>query len=305
MPHGETRKSAPARDISADWWMLFQSPRIDALIKHAFNTHPDFESAQAALRHADAYTSAQQGFFYPAPGAENSPSGIQADARPSGAKYNGPTHYDFRVAQLTVGYVRDVFGIDGNLVEGAQKQAEMHQMQLVASDLTLASNVVAAAIQEAALRAGIEAQLKIVSMNQQALEIVRKQFKLGYVAETEVTQQEMTCALAQQTLVPLQQQLEQTRNLLSALVGTTQDMEPDETFTLDALRLQQKMPVSLPSGFVEQRPDVRMAEAQLRYTGARYSVPVAHMLPQFAVTGASGGMASSPKWMIKSGGRFF
>jgi NodT family efflux transporter outer membrane factor (OMF) lipoprotein len=181
----------------------------------------------------------------------------------------------------------------------------MQQMQLEATYITLATNVVAAAIQEASLRAQIGAQLKIVSLNQQALEIVRNQLKLGYVSEMEVTQQEMAGALAQQALSPLQQQLEQTRDLLRVLTGNTPDQDIEETFTLDDLHLPQALPLSLPSKLVAQRPDVRIAEAQLHYASAQYGVAVANTLPQFAITGAIGGMASSPTWMFKNGGGFF
>lgn len=108
-PLGEAQKFVPAQDIPADWWTLFQSPQIDALIKRAFKTNPDIEAAQAALRQAEEYTAAQQGFFYPTVGASYSPSrnklagnmggnspGIQGNgsviqtySNPAGPKYNG------------------------------------------------------------------------------------------------------------------------------------------------------------------------------------------------------------------------
>ncbi len=325
VPHGEAQKFDPNQDIPAEWWKLFQSPQIDALIKRAFKTNPDIEAAQAALRQAQEYTAAQQGFFYPtvtasyspsrnklagnmggnSPGQQGNGTVIQTYSNPAGPKYNGPAYYNFHVAQLTVGYVPDVFGANRRQVESAQAQVEMQQLQLEATYITLASNVVAAAIQEASLRAQIEAQLKIVSVNQQALEIVRNQLKLGYVSEMEVTQQEMVCALAQQALVPLQQQLEQTRDLLRVLTGNTPDQDIEEKFTLEELHLPQTLPLSLPSRLVERRPDVRIAEAQLHYASAQYGVAIANTLPQFAITGAIGGMASSPTWMFKNGGGFF
>jgi len=164
---------------------------------------------------------------------------------------------------------------------------------------------VAAAIQEASLRAQIEARLNIVGLNRQALEIAHNQLKLGYVSEMEATQQEMTAALAQQELVPLQLQLEQTRDLLRVLAGNTPDQDIEEKFTLEELHLPKSLPLSLPSKLVEQRPDVRIAEAELHYASAQYGVAIANTLPQFAVTGAIGGMASSPTWMFRNGGGFF
>ena len=323
--HGEAQKFISTNDIPFEWWTLFQSPQLDALIKRAIKTNPDIEAAQAAVRQAQAYSSAQQGFFYPTVGAGYSPSRnklagnmggnspgqqgngsvIQTYSNPAGPVFNGPAYYNFHVAQLSVGYVPDVFGMNRRQVESAQAQAEAQQLQLEATYITLASNVVAAAIQEASLRAQIAAQSKIVSLNEEALKIQRKRLELGDISALEVAQQESSLAQAQQALVPLQQQLEQTRNLLHALAGDTPDVEMQETFTLESLHLPQELPLSLPSKMVEQRPDVRIAEAQLHAASAQYGVAVANRLPQFAISGAIGGMASTPDWMFKNGGPFF
>ena len=324
-PHGEAQRFDPTKDITAEWWTLFQSPQLDALIKRAIKANPNIEAAQAAVRQAQAYTDAQRGFFYPTVSASYSPSRnmlagnmggnspgqqgngtvIQTYSNPAGPVYNGPAYFNFHVAQLSVGYVPDVFGLSRRQVESAQAQAEAQQLQLEATYITLASNVVAAAIQEASLRAQITAQTKIVSLNEEALKIMRKRLELGDVSEIDVAQLESNLALVQQSLVPLQQHLQQTRNLLHALAGESPVAEMQETFTLESLHLPQELPLSLPSKMVEQRPDVRIAEAQLHAASAQYGVSVANRLPQFAIAGAIGGMASTPDWMFKNGGPFF
>ena len=65
----------------------------------------------------------------------------------------------------------------------------------------------------------------------------------------------------EQTLPPLQLQLQQQRHLITALTGRFPSQEVKEKFVLGALRLPQSLPVSLPSALVRQRPDVRAAEA--------------------------------------------
>ena len=181
------------------------------------------------------------------------------------------------------------------------------EIQQQATYFTLASNEVAAAIQEASLRAQIEAQLNIVGLNRQALEIVHNQFKLGYVTEKDVTQRELDAALAQQALVPLQQQFEQTRDLLRTLAGNLPDPDADteDVFRLEDLHLSKDLPLSLSSRLVEQRPDVRAADALLKSAAARYGVEVINVFPRFTITGATGGTSSSPTWMLRDGGSFF
>lgn len=322
---GETQKIVVNKDIPYEWWGVFQSPQLDALIKRALKANPNVEVAQSALRQAQEYTTAQQGFFYPtvtasyspsrnklagnmggnSPGVQGNGAVIQTYSNPAGPQYNGPAYYNFHVAQLSVGYVPDVFGVTRRHVESAKAQAEVLRMQLEATYLTLASNVVAAAIQEASLRAQIDAQKKIVSLNEEALTIMLKRQTLGDVSAWDVSQQKANVALSQQALIPLLQHLEQTRNLLRVLVGNTPDVDVSETFTLESLHLPEELPLTLPSKLVEQRPDVRIAEEQLHVASAQYGVAVANTLPQFAITGAIGGMAASPLWMFKTGGSFF
>jgi NodT family efflux transporter outer membrane factor (OMF) lipoprotein len=89
-------------------------------------------------------------------------------------------------------------------------------------------------------------------------------------------------------LPPLQKQLAQVRNELTALVGRLPSQAVKETFDLDSLALPQELPVSLPSQLVEQRPDVRGAEAELHVASANVGIAIANQLPQFSITGDLG-----------------
>src|SRR5208283_1990597 len=121
----------------------------------------------------------------------------------------------------------------------------------------------------------------------------------------DVAAQETALAQAKATLPPLQLQFEQTRDLIRALAGNLPNHEMPETFELDALVLPPELPLSLPAKIIEQRPDVRAAEAQLHAANAQVGVPVAAMFPQFPITGSYGGNADQFSWMFRSGGPFW
>jgi NodT family efflux transporter outer membrane factor (OMF) lipoprotein len=324
-PLGAAQHLDPGRDIPHDWWRLFQSPQINSLIERAFKANPTIESAQAALRQAQEYTNAQRGFFYPtvgvnysasrnklagnmggnSPGVQGNGQVIQTFSNPAGPQFNAPVYYNFHTAELTVGYAPDIFGSNRRAVESLEAQEAAQRYQLEAAYLTLASNVVAAALQEASLRAQIAATEKIVAANRENLAIMLKQQQLGYISALDVAAQRAALAQAEQALIPLKKQLEQTRDLIRALAGNPPNEDVPETFELASLHLPEELPLSLPSRLVEQRPDIRVAEAQLHAASARYGVAVANTLPQFSITAAVGGMASTPGWMFRSGGGFF
>jgi len=72
------------------------------------------------------------------------------------------------------------------------------------------------------------------------------------------------------------------------LLGRFPNQQPAAHFTLDSLHLPTELPLSLPSQLVEQRPDVRAAQATLHEASANIGVAIANELPQFSITGDYG-----------------
>ncbi|MBV9490015.1 MAG: efflux transporter outer membrane subunit, partial [Verrucomicrobia bacterium] len=290
---GEPQRFVAGRDIPGQWWRLFHSRPLNALVEQALRANPNLPAAQAALRVARENVMAQKGAFYPTIEANLSPSlNKTATASLSPASATGNPYYTLYTGQLTVSYVPDVFGLNRRTVESLEAQAEAQRFQLEATYLTLTSNVVTAAVQEALLRAQIQATQEIIKVETEALGIMRHQLALGAIAGADVAVQEATLAQAQASLPPLQKQLAQQRDLLAALAGRFPSEEPAEKFELAELRLPQDLPVSLPAKLVEQRPDVAAAEAQLHSASAQIGVSIANMLPNVTLS-ANGGYAAN------------
>jgi NodT family efflux transporter outer membrane factor (OMF) lipoprotein len=322
---GEPETLVVGQDIRADWWTLFGSPALDSLVKRAFAANPTIEAAQATLRGAQFDVYAQLGYFAPSLSAGysferqqlagnlggNSP-GVQGNGRviatgstPGVPPYNQPVTYNLHTAQLTVGYTPDIFGSNIRQVESLRATQRYQRFQLEAAYITLASNLVAAALQEASLRGQMEAAREIIRQNEQGLAILRHQAATGFAMDIDVAAQEASLAQAQQALPPLQKQFEQTRDLIRALAGNLPDKDVPETFTLAGLHLPAELPVSVPSKLIEQRPDIRAAEEQLHAASANVGVAVAARLPLFNITAADGGVASVFDQMFAHGGPFW
>ncbi len=324
---GEVQRLIDGRDIPFEWWQLFKSPDLNALVEQAFKANPTIAAAQAALVQAQELVYAQQGYFFPtinanydferqkiggnltldnAPGVEGNGDNLLPPVQNLNATpHTAPLFYNLHTAQLTVGFVPDVFGANWRQVETLAAQTEAQRFALEATYVTLASNVVAAAIQEASVRAQIEATRQIIAADEKSLQILRDQFRLGFAMRIDVAAQEAALGQARMLLPPLQKQFEQTRDLIRVLVGNLPNQDVPEHFELDALQLPPELPLSLPSRIIEQRPDVRAAEAQLHAANAQVGVAIAAMLPQFSVTGNLGGNADEFAWIFRTGGPFW
>jgi NodT family efflux transporter outer membrane factor (OMF) lipoprotein len=225
--------------------------------------------------------------------------------RPEHYPHTHPLFYDLHTAELTVGFVPDVFGANRRQVESLAAQRDAQRFALEATYITLASNVVAAAIQEASLRAQIEATQQIIAAEEKSLQILRDQFRWASRCASTSRRRKQPWGRPRMLLPPLQKQFEQTRDLIRALVGNLPNQEVPETFELDALQLPPELPLSLPAKIIEQRPDVRAAEAQLHAANAQVGVAVAAMLPQFSITGNARRQCRPIRLDVPPGGPFW
>ncbi len=293
-------------DIPAQWWELFHSERLNALIAQSIKVSPDLKAAQAALRAAVENVRAQQGLYFPNIQASFAASRqLNAVGTLSPTLSSGADIFNLYTPQVSVSYVLDVFGVNRRQVESLAAQAESQRFQLEATYLTLTSNVAAAAIQEAALRAQIAATRQVIGIEQEQLEVMRKSLSLGAIAEADVVAQEATLAQAQASLPPLVKQLDQQRVLLTVLVGRLPSDPPKETFELTDIALPAELPVSLPAKMIEQRPDVRSAEALLHAASAQVGVAIGNLLPQIALSGTAGSAATQMGQLFTAGNNYW
>jgi NodT family efflux transporter outer membrane factor (OMF) lipoprotein len=289
---GEAQHFLDAMDIPGQWWTLFQSPELNALIKRGLEHNPSLEAAQAALRQANETVAAQRGNYYPSVSAQYQVERSRSSAASFGDPAGGSFLYTLNNAAVNVSYTLDVFGGERRQVEALQAQADSQRFALEASYLSLTSNIVTAAVSEASLRAQIAATQNIARSQQSQLNIIQNRVSAGAVSRADVLQQQATLQSTLASLPGLQSQLAQERNQLAAYVGELPaDYDGDEIH-LDTLKLPLELPVSLPSKLVEQRPDIRQYAAQLHETTAQIGVATANMLPQITLSGSYGGVGS-------------
>jgi NodT family efflux transporter outer membrane factor (OMF) lipoprotein len=298
---GQAQQFLEGHDIPGQWWTLFHSEPLNALVEQALKANPDIEAAQAALRQAQENVYAAEGTLSPSINA----NGSGERQKNSGAQFGNPNNpgslFTLYNASVNVSYGLDIFGLARRALESIEAQAEFQRYQLEAAYLTLTSNVVTTAVQEASLRGQIAATQEIIKVEAEQLDVLQQQFDAGAIARTNVLAQQVTLAQTQANLPPLEKQLALIRNQLTALAGNFPSQDLGTTFDLASLQLPQELPVSLPSRLVEQRPDIRAAEAQLHQASAQIGVATANMFPQFTLSGSIGSVAVRAGDLFSSG----
>jgi NodT family efflux transporter outer membrane factor (OMF) lipoprotein len=306
----DAQKIVQGMDIPGQWWTLFHSEALDALVKQAITNNADVAAAEAALRQAQEQLYAQRGAYLPSLGAQFNALRARNPATIAPPLASNATYYSLLTPQVAVSYTPDVFGGVHRNVEGAAARAEQQKFQTQAVYLTLTSNVVQAALQEASLREQIVSTREILASETRILQLMQQQHAAGQISGADVAAQQTALAQAEQSLPPLQKQLAQEQDLLAVLGGRFPAEGPSGTIEISKLELPLQVPVGLPSALVERRPDIRAAEANLHAASAAVGVAAAARLPVITLTANAGssaetlaGLGSSPNlfWTLAGG----
>jgi NodT family efflux transporter outer membrane factor (OMF) lipoprotein len=320
------------REVPQRWWETFKSKKLDRLIQACIAHNASLQAAEAAIKASYFVAEAQKGQFLPQAGLNaNDSVFLESNNRSYGAinqsvfnqsfPYPGnllsgiavpnmPTNtpnavYSLFLKQLTVAYTLDVWGRNRRAVEALEAQTDAQRYQFEAAYLALTTNVVVAAIQEATLRAQLQAVEKVVKIERELLELFRQQRSVGWTSQADVLTQEAALAQALQLIPPLKKQIAMQRDLITALAGRYSSDQVEETFDLADLTPPHALPVSLPAKFVRQRPDIRGAEALLHAASAQVGVAVAARLPTITLSANPGFSAFKLAQLFAPGTQFY
>ncbi len=301
-PGGEPQTLVPDQDIPAQWWSLFHSTPLDALVRTALQDSPTIAAAAAALRSAQEGYVAQRGSsVYPQLDGQFQAQREAAPGAALGFPQAGTSTFTLFDAAVNVTYKFDLVGATRRQLEALAAQTDYQRWQLEAARLTLAANVVTTVISVAALNDQIAATQDILGTERDQLAIVQRQRSVGAASQADVLTQQANVAVLEATLPGLQKSVAQAGHRLAVLSGQTPDQARTDGLNLSTLTLPAQLPVSLPARLVRQRPDVLAAEAQLHQASAQAGVATANLYPQLTLSGSIGSETTSITDLFSTG----
>ncbi|MEK6298968.1 MAG: efflux transporter outer membrane subunit, partial [Paraburkholderia tropica] len=290
---------APQTFASADhapraWWTQFGSPALDALVDEALRASPTLESARAKLVEARENYNAQAGAtLFPSIDAKLSGTRQKIDLAAFGiTQVPNPGPFTLYDASVSISYVFDIFGANRRALEATLAQVNYQEYELQAAQLSVAGNVVAAALRRASLRSQIDTTQQLIDAQTRQLAIIEARLAAGGVARLDVHSQRTLLAQTRATLPPLTTQLAQTDHQLAILLGAPPSsdayVQARDALTLDALHLPDTVALTLPATLARERPDIRASEALLHQASANIGVATANLFPQISLSASVG-----------------
>ncbi|CAB3740834.1 Outer membrane protein oprM precursor [Achromobacter denitrificans] len=281
---------AAGADIPAQWWRLFQSEALDALVRQALAASPTLDEARARLRQAAEDLNAETGGrLLPSVDGNLSVARQKVDPSAFGVPVaEQPAPFTLYNASIDVSYTLDVFGANRRALEGLGAQVDYQRHELQAARMSLAANVVTAAIRQADLSERRDVTRELLAAQMRQRDIMRQRLDAGGVSQADLSNQELLVAQTRATLPPLDYQLAQVTHQLATYLGLPPADLRQPPLRLADLTLPPDVPTGVPSALTRQRPDVLAAEALWHRASADVGVATANLYPQFTLTASFG-----------------
>ncbi len=244
--------------VDPQWWLAFGDAQLNALIDQALKDSPNLQIAYARVERAQAAAGVARSADWPQIGAgldltrqkfsENFiyPPPLGGSVREMGTfQFNGSWELDF-------------FGKNRSALEAAIGTVNAAQAEASASRILLATRVARGYIQWARLNGQQDVARRMLAQRQDALHLVRDRVSAGLDSMLELRESEAGLPEARQRIEALDEQIEQTRHALDALVGqpgATQALVPPKLDAFKAIPLQ----ASIPADLLGHRADVAAA----------------------------------------------
>ncbi|WP_430229624.1 efflux transporter outer membrane subunit [Nitrosomonas communis] len=283
---GQIQYFEQGAEIAADWWQLFKSPKLDALVKEAIANNPTLESAQASLRQSQDNLQAGYGVFFP----QIDLLGGASRQRFSAARFGSPVSSTFNLFTLSasVSYALDIFGAQRRTVEALSASRDMQHYSVVTTYLTLIGNIVNTVIARAGYEAQIQTTQQLIESQREQIRLTELQMQAGILEYEKPVNLRLQLEVLESSLPRLMQKRSQAEHLLATLIGQFPGEHEFEKIDLADLSLPTILPISLPSSLVRQRPDILLAEAQLHQSSANIGIATAAMFPSFTLNATYG-----------------
>jgi len=280
--------------VSQNWWNEFHSPALNAVIRQGIKNSYTLEAAQETLQQAQENVNAAKGALLPQVAAT-----AGAGQQEYGVATFGPSPFSippFTYYTLGAGanWTLDIFGETQRTIEQQQALTDYQKALTHAAFLSLTGNITVTALEIAAINAQIAQTKEIIKEDQRNLNLVQKEWELGSATKVDILSAQSQLQNDETLLPPLHQQLAEAKGKFNILLGTFPANWQPPHFELDNFTLPQKLPLSLPSELVRNRPDILAAEALLHAACANIGIATANLYPQITLSASTSQQALEP-----------
>lgn len=290
LPSSETASLADLK-----WFEVFQDAQLQRLIKSALEHNYDLRDAAARVEEARAGLGLTRSNQFPNFGAAGAVeiNRISRDGATPVPKILVPEqNRNFGVAALQLlSFEVDIWGRLRRATEAARANLLGAEENRKAVVTTLVSDVATAYFTLRELDYALQISRRTLESREQSLDLTKSRQGGGVATMLDLRQAEQLVLTADETIPAITQQIEQTENRITLLLGEPPHaIERGRDFAEQ--NLPPEVPAGLPSALLERRPDIRASEQALIAANAEIGVARAAYFPQISLSGSLGGSST-------------
>jgi len=287
VPGGYVRGQAAAGSVLVGaWWRGFGDRSLDRLVAAGEVRSPGVVGAVALVRAAAANRAAATGVFLPQ--VSLNPN-VSRQSFPTGP--NGYGAYTIDELDGTIGYNPGLFGARAYAFRNGAALVAYQRAEVAAARLTVADEIVVAAITEAGLDAQIRTDRAIAASEKRLLDLLSGEYGAGAIARLPILQQRAQYQATMSALPGLEAQAAAQRHAMAVDSGVPPVDFTGGHYRLADFTVPRDLPPAVPSALVAGRPDIVAARALVAADHAAVGQAVAALYPSLTLT-AQGGYAS-------------
>ena len=277
------------------WWEVFRDEELQSLIRKALEQNYDLRDAVTRVEMAQANLGITRSDQFPqvsASGDVNVTRLSRNGAFPLPPDLVPSQNRNWGQAQLNLlSFEVDLWGRLRRATEAARASLLSAEENRKAVVTTLVSEVAAQYFTLREFDAQLEIARQTLATRQESLALTTSRRNYGIATDLDVKQAEQLVDTADVTISNLQQQIEQTENHITLLLGENPSGIAGKG-GFDENALPPEVPAGLPSALLERRPDIRGAEQNLIAANANIGVAKAAYFPQLSLSGIIGGQST-------------
>jgi outer membrane protein, multidrug efflux system len=290
---------------AVDWWRGFRSSELTSLMEAAQIYNLDIAAAIAQIVQADAQVGVAGAPLLPSVTGNGSAEQSKTSSNLAGSSSGfstGSTSSQYSLG-LTASYIVDFWGKNRATLHASEETATASRYNREVVTLTAIVTVANTYFQVLAAQDQLRVARRNLAAAERILTLIQQQFAGGTASQLDVSQQETQVATERAAIPPLEVTLRQNIVALAVLVGRAPANFTIRGGTMTQIAVPRVTP-GLPSELLNQRPDVREAEAQLASSNFSVESARAAFFPQITLT-AQGGVQSAALASLFGPGAWF
>ncbi|MFA7632307.1 MAG: efflux transporter outer membrane subunit [Thiohalomonadaceae bacterium] len=290
----QPEETAQADIDLSNWWTSLGDPVLDRLVTTALSDNLELRHAQARILEARALRDRATGAYAPSIDVAGSVTRHRQSENgplPIGSIPGMDRDQTIYEAGFDAAWEIDLFGRTQRTVESAEATLQAVQADAINARISVAAEVARSYLTLRGAQRELAAREASVETLKQTLNLVRKRFEAGDLAQADVDTAQARLAVAETALPGIRARARAAVLGLGVLLGAP----PEEELTLLDTAAQEIVLTNFPVGeradVLRRRPDVHAAERHLAASSADIGVVSAELFPKLMI-GANGGFQS-------------